>query len=105
MAGALERQRRLAPGRASDEAWGPLPLLALLAGGAALGWLLWQIDGPPQLLSGAPDWAHIREVLTNSELADSDVIAASTTVAWLGLGYLAFAVGLRLLVAIALWIS
>ena len=105
MAGALQEHQQVHRADPGDGSSGPLALVALLAGGAALGWLLWQIDGPPHIASIAPDWAHMREVLMGSDLADSDVIAASTTVAWLVLAYLGLTVGLRLVIAGALRIS
>jgi DNA-binding SARP family transcriptional activator len=69
----------------------------LVIGGAALGYLLREIDGGPR----TPDWPHIREVLAGSEIADADVIAGTATFAWLVLGYLAITVGVRLLLLLA----
>jgi hypothetical protein len=81
----------------AEERLGPLGLAALVMGGAALGFLLREIDGGPR----TPDWPHIREVLAGSEIADADVIAGAATFAWLVLGYLAITVGVRLLLLLA----
>jgi len=99
MAGAFHEQRRVADAPAPAES-GLFALLALLLAGMALGLLLWQIDKPPRIAE-APDWAHIRDVLTGSELAEADMIAAAAGVAWVALAYLLFTVGLRLLLVIA----
>ena len=97
MAGVAQGQRRAAGARRRGQALGALGLLALLAAGTVLGVVLWAIDGGPR----APDWARLREVLSGSELADADLIAAAAAAAWLVLGYLAFSVGLRLLLLLA----
>ena len=97
MAGAVRRQGSGAgPGRRGDSV-GTLGLLALLLGGAALGYVLRELAGGPR----APDGAHIREVLSGTELADSDLASASAALAWLVLAYLALSVGLRLAALLA----
>ena len=97
MAGAVRRRRSGAgPGRRGDSV-GTLGLLALLLGGAALGYVLRELGGGPR----APDGAHIREVLSGTELADSDLASASAALAWLVLAYLALSVGLRLAALLA----
>ncbi len=97
MAGVVRRQGSGAgPGRRGD-AVGTLGLLALLLGGAALGYVLRELGGGPR----APDGAHIREVLSGTELADSDLASASAALAWLVLAYLALSVGLRLAALLA----
>ena len=97
MAGVVRRQGSGAgPGRRGDSV-GTLGLLALLLGGAALGYVLRELAGGPR----APDGAHIREVLSGTELADSDLVAAAAALAWLVLAYLALSVGLRLALLLA----
>ena len=92
MAGAVRERRSGAGARRRGDALGTLGLLALLLGGAALAYVLRELDGGPR----APDGAHIREVLSGTELADSDLAAAAAALAWLVLCYLALSVGLRL---------
>ncbi len=97
MAGVVRRQGNGAGPRRRGDAVGTLALLALLLGGAALGYVLRELAGGPR----APDGAHIREVLSGTELADSDVVAATAALAWLMLAYLALSVGLRLALLLA----
>ena len=97
MAGAVRERRSGAGARRRGDAVGTLALLALLLGGAALGYVLRELAGGPR----APDGAHIREVLSGTELADSDVVAATAALAWLMLAYLSLSVGLRLALLLA----
>ena len=97
MAGVVRRQGSGAGPRRRGDAVGTLALLALLLGGAALGYVLRELAGGPR----APDGAHIREVLSGTELADSDVVAATAALAWLMLAYLSLSVGLRLALLLA----
>ena len=90
MAGAGERG---GAGRGpAGGAPGAAALLALLLGGAALAWALRAAGGGPR----APDAAHLRAVLSGTELAASDLAAGASALAWAVLGYLALSVGLRL---------
>ena len=93
----VRRQGSGAGARRRGDAVGTLGLLALLLGGAALGYVLRELAGGPR----APDGAHIREVLSGTELADSDLVAAAAALAWLVLAYLALSVGLRLALLLA----
>jgi DNA-binding SARP family transcriptional activator len=101
MASALSKFSATDGRRAEQRSQRMWPLVATLAGGAALITALWEIDGPPRVANGAPDWSRIREVLAGSEVADADVIVVAATLAWLALGYLACSIGLRLLVVLA----
>ncbi len=101
MAGATRRPQSISDRRTDSRRGRSLPLLTTVVGGVALGATLWRIDGPPRLPARAADWARVREALSGSRLADGDVIAAAATVAWLALGYLALATGLRFLVVLA----
>ena len=93
----VRRQGSGAGARRRGDAVGTLGLLALLLGGAALAFVLRELAGGPR----APDGAHIREVLSGTELADSDLVAAAAALAWLVLAYLALSVGLRLALLLA----
>ncbi len=86
------RRRGSGTGHRRGEVPGTLGLLALLLSGTALAAVLWELSGGPR----APDGAHLREVLSGAELADADIAAAASALAWLVLGYLALSVGLRL---------
>lgn len=72
-----------APARAEQAA-------ALLLTGAALGFVLWGLDGEARV----PNGAYIREVLSGTGLADSDVVAAAAIASLVG--YLALGVALSL---------
>ena len=97
MAGVVRRQGSGAGPRRRGDAVGTLGLLALLLAAAALGFVLRELGGGPR----APDGAHIRKVLSGTELADADLAAAAAAIAWLVLAYLALSVGLRLALLLA----
>ena len=82
------RLLRSAPARAEQAA-------VLLLTGAALGFVLWGLDGEARV----PNGAYIREVLSGTELADSDVVAAAA-IASLVVGYLALGVALSLVAGV-----
>ena len=73
-----------------------LQLASLVFAGVAVGFLLWWINGPPQLPHSLPDWGRIGDVLSGSYLPYEGVIAIAAGVGWLALGYLALTVALRL---------
>ena len=80
-----------------EEAPGALGLAALLAGGIALGLLLWTLDGGPAV----PDWRALPGALSGPAIADADLAATAAAVAWLALCYLALSVGVRLFALLA----
>ena len=94
MAGGV---REHSAGVEREQAPGALGLVVLLAGGVALGLVLWTLEGPPTV----PDWAALPGALSSSAIADANLAATAATVAWLVLGYLAISVGARLLALLA----
>lgn len=70
-------------------------LVATVAVGIGLAVLLWQLSGPPSLSLTGIEWGALRSVLAGSSLSDTQLIAASTAVAWVALAYLAFTVVFR----------
>ena len=80
-----------------EEAPGALGLAALLAGGIALGLLLWTLDGGPAV----PAWRALPGALSGPAIADADLAATAAAVAWLALCYLALSVGVRLFALLA----
>lgn len=62
MAKAIRAPQRRGEIVDTERGLGVLGLLALIAGGLALGIALFQIDGGPR----TPDWPYLREVLTGS---------------------------------------
>lgn len=87
-------------GREEDEG-GWLGLVTFVAFCIAVGVGLWWFTGPPTMLTAAPDWSYIREVLSGSEVRDRDVITVTAGVAWIIVGYVLLAVVLRLLFGVA----
>lgn len=73
-------------------------LASLVIGSAAVGGVLWWLNGPPEVPRSLPDWDRTTSILTGSYLPYEDVIYIATSLAWLALGYLALTVGLRLVV-------
>ncbi|MCC6178017.1 MAG: LysM peptidoglycan-binding domain-containing protein [Chloroflexi bacterium] len=78
----------------SDGGW--LGLVSLVATCVAVAAGLWLLNGPPTMFASAPDWGHIREVLTGSRLSDQDVITVTTGIAWLVIAYLLLSIVVRL---------
>lgn len=74
-----------------------LGLLALITAGTALGALLWQLVGPPEIPSSLPDWQGLRDALSGSTISDNDVVSVVTGIGWAALAYLAATVALRVL--------
>ena len=77
MAGVGRGRRRETGSGWREDARGTLGPLALMLAGVALGVVQWRLDGGPP----APSGAHIREVLSGTVLADSDVIATAAAIA------------------------
>ena len=97
MAGVGRGRRRATGSGWREDARGTLGPLALMLAGVALGVVQWRLDGGPPVPSGA----HIREVLSGTVLADSDVIAtaaaAAIAIASLVVGCVALRVALSLI--------
>ena len=97
MAGVGRGRRRETGSGWREDARGTLGPLALMLAGVALGVVQWRLDGGPPTPSGA----HIREVLSGTVLADSDVIAtaaaAAIAIAALVVGCVALRVALSLI--------
>ncbi len=93
MVGVVRGRRRETGSGWREDARGTLGPLALLLAGVALGVVLWRLDGGPP----APSGAHIREVLSGTGLAASDVIAAAIAIASLVVGCVALRVALSLI--------
>ena len=95
--GRRRRRRRETGSGWREDARGTLGPLALMLAGVALGVVQWRLDGGPP----APSGAHIREVLSGTVLADSDVIAtaaaAAIAIASLVVGCVALRVALSLI--------
>ncbi len=93
--------RELANSRGREDDGGWLGLIALVAACVAVAIGLWLLTGPPSVLTSAPDWSHIRTVLTGSRLSDQDVITVTTGIAWLVVAYLLLSILVRLAFGLA----
>ncbi len=88
--------RELATNHQTESDGGWFGLVALVAVCVAVAAGLWLFARPPSMLTSAPDWSHIREVLTGSRLSDQDVITVTTGIAWLVIAYLLMSIVVRL---------
>lgn len=80
-------------------------LVALVAACVAVAGGLWMLAGPPSMLTSAPDWSYIREVMTGSRLSDRDVITVTTGIAWLVVAYLLCSIVVRLALGLAVMLT
>ncbi len=85
----------MTPRRGEDEG-GWLGLVTFVAFCIAVSVGLWWFTGPPTMLTSAPDWSYVREVLSSSEIRDRDLITVTVGVAWTIVGYVLLTVALRL---------
>jgi DNA-binding SARP family transcriptional activator len=83
--------------RDSGSAQNLLSLLALMATGTALGALLWQLVGPPEIPSSLPGLQGLRDALSGSTVSDNDVVSVVTGIGWATLAYLGATIALRVL--------
>jgi nucleoid-associated protein YgaU/DNA-binding SARP family transcriptional activator len=97
----LARFQRAESVPAESSGKGVLPLMALIGGGVALGFVLWWLNGPPQVPTSTPDWDRISRILTGSDVPYEDVIYIAMGLGWLALGYLGLTVVLRVVLGAA----
>ncbi len=93
--------RAFATERDAGNGGGWLGLAALIAACATVAAGLWLFTGPPSMLTSAPDWSYVRDVLSGSRLSDQDVITVTAGIAWLVVAYLLLSIAVRLALALA----
>jgi hypothetical protein len=91
--------------KSSGAAQSVVGLLALIAVGAALGTLLWQLAGLPELPSRLPDGQGLRDTLSGSTLSDQDAVSVVTGIGWAALAYFGLTIALRFLCESAVRVS
>jgi DNA-binding SARP family transcriptional activator len=97
----LARYQRVESRPDDSSSKGILPLAALVGGGVATGFVLWWLNGPPQVPTSTPDWDRMSRILTGSDLPYEDVIYIATGLGWLALAYLGLTVALRVVLGAA----
>ncbi len=81
----------------SESAKSVIGLLALTATGTALGALLWQLTGLPEVPSKLPHWRGLIDALSASTLSDQDVVSIVTGIGWMALAYFGVTIALQVL--------
>ncbi len=89
----------------SGSAQSVVGLLTLIASGAVLGALLWQLVGLPEVPSRLPDWRGLSDALSGSNLSERDVVSVVTGIGWAALAYLGMTIALRILCESAVKVS
>jgi len=96
---------RFATEQYDEDEGGWLGLVTFIAACIGVGVGLWWFTGPPTMLTSAPDWAYVREVLGSSDVPDRDIITVAAGIAWVVIGYVLLSVGVRLLFGAAFAIT